>query len=158
MPFPQSSGFNLNREKVIVPTELHGDYNIVLIAFQQWQQRHIDTWIPFARKLEDDFPGVAHYEFPIIRKMNVISRTFINEGMRAGIPDLVARERTITLYVDKRAFRRSLGLTNEDDIHVLLIDRDGTVLWQEFGRITDDKATSLHNAVLRIAGHLEPIR
>lgn len=88
MPFPQSSGFNLNREKVVAPHGLQGDYNIVLIAFQQWQQRHIDTWIPFARKLEDDFPGVAHYEFPIIRKMNVISRTFINEGMRAGIPTL----------------------------------------------------------------------
>jgi predicted transcriptional regulator len=68
--------------------------------------------------------------------------------MRAGIPDPVARERTITLYLDKSAFRQALRLLHEDDIHVLLLDRQGRVLWSAEGAFTPEKGESL-SAVVR---------
>lgn len=147
MRFPSVSGKNLNRRRISAPDGLAGELNIVLIAFQQWHQRHVDTWIPFVRELEDRYPGVAHYEFPVIRSMNVLARTFINEGMRAGIPDPIARERTITLYLDKPAFRESMGVTDEDDITVALIDRDGALLWRSYGKMTPESAAALQEAV-----------
>jgi len=87
----------------------------MLIAFQQWQQRQVDTWLPLAQRLEATYSALRYYELPTIRRLNTLARTFINEGMRAGIPDPVARERTITLYVDKRAFREMLGLCSEEN-------------------------------------------
>jgi hypothetical protein len=141
--FPTVSGANLQRNKLTQPQDFQGEQNLVFIAFQQWQQRQVDTWIPFARQIEEKYPAVRYYELPTIRQLNALAHTFINEGMRAGIPDLVARERTITLYLDKGAFREALQLPGEDDIYVLLLDRQGRVLWRGEGAFTPDKSESL---------------
>jgi len=147
MKFPIVSGSNLQRKKLTLPQDFQGERNLVLIAFQQWHQTQVDTWIPFARQLEKTHPAVRYYELPTIQRLNTLARTFINEGMRAGIPDLVARERTITLYLDKRAFRETLQLPGEDDICVLLLDRQGRVLWRAEGAFTPDKGESLAAAI-----------
>jgi hypothetical protein len=143
MQFPAVTGSNLQRKKLNLPQDFEGELNLVLIAFQQWQQTVIDTWIPFARQLEETYPEVRYYELPTIRRLNALARTFINEGMRAGIPNPIARERTITLYVDKVPFRQALDLPGEEDIHVLLVDREGRVLWRAAGAFTPEKARSL---------------
>ena len=143
MQFPRVSGSNLQRQKVELPQDFEGEQNLVLIAFQQWQQTQVDTWLPFARQLEDSHPTVRYYELPTIRQLNPLARTFINEGMRAGIPDPVARERTITLYVDKGAFREVLQLSSEQEIQVMLVDRQGKVSWRESGVFTPEKGESL---------------
>jgi len=152
MQFPTLSGSNLKRQKLSLPQDLEGDLNLVLIAFQQWQQRQVDTWIPFARQLEKDHPAVRYYELPTIQRLNALARTFINEGMRAGIPDPLARERTITLYLDKPAFRQALQLPGEEDISVLLLDRQGQVLWRREGAFTPEKGESLA-AVVQAGKH-----
>ena len=115
--FPTVTGSNLQRQKLTLPQDFQGDRNLVFIAFQQWQQSQDDTWIPFARQLEDTHSELRYYELPTIEHRNALARTFINEGLRAGIPDRVARERTITLYLDKVAFRQALQLPAEDDIY-----------------------------------------
>ena len=145
--FPTVSGSNLQRTKLTLPHDFQGERNLVLIAFQQWQQTQVDTWIPFARQLEETYRAVRYYELPTIQRLNTLARTFINEGMRAGIPDLVARERTITLYVDKKAFREALQLPSEEDIYVLLLDRQGWVLWRGEGAFTPEKGESLIAAI-----------
>jgi hypothetical protein len=145
--FPTVTGSNLQRQKLALPQDFEGEQNLVFIAFQQWQQTQVDTWIPFARQLEGTHPEVRYYELPTIRRLNAFSRTFVNEGMRAGIPDPVARERTITLYLDKNTFRQALQLSGEDDIHVLLLDGQGTVLWRAEGGFTPEKGDSLTEAV-----------
>ena len=147
MRFPAVTGSNLQRQKLSLPQDFRGELNLVLIAFQQWQQAQVDTWIPFVRQLEESHSGVRYYELPTIQRRSVLSRTLINEGMRAGIPDPVARERTITLYVDKRAFREALELPGEDDIHVILLDRQGRVRWRAEGAFTAEKGESLTAAL-----------
>jgi hypothetical protein len=69
--------------------------------------------------------------------------------MRAGIPDRLARERTITLYLGKDAFRQALDMPDEDHIYVLLLDVDGHVLWRERGVCTPDKEAELEDQVAR---------
>lgn len=124
-----------------------GRLNVLLIPFQQWQQRVVDSWIPFLQALEQEHTAVRYYELPTIRQMNAFSRTMLNEGMRAGIPDPVSRERTITLYLDKTSFRRSLQIPHEEDVHILLVDRTGLVLWRETGVFTTDKGVCLTDVV-----------
>jgi hypothetical protein len=143
MQFPDVTGSNLDRQRLNLPRDFQGELNLVLIAFQQWQQAQVDTWIPFARQLEQDHPRLRYYELPTIQQLNVLARTFINEGMRAGIRDPLARERTITLYLDKDGFREALQLPHEDEIHVFLINREGQVLWRTEGVYTREKGQSL---------------
>lgn len=147
MQFPTVTGSNLQRQKLSLPKDLQGQFNLVLIAFQRWQQSQVDTWLPFARQLEETHPGVRYYELPTIRPLNVLARTFIDQGMRSGIPDPVARERTITLYLDKHAFRQALQLPHEDHIYALLLDRQGQILWRAEGAFTPGKGAALEAAL-----------
>lgn len=147
MRFPQVTGSNLLRRKVTLPDDLQGDLNILFIAFYQWHQRLVDSWVPKARQLEQSHPGVRFYEIPVIRKMNFLSQTFINEGMRAGIPNPTTREKTITLYLDKQALQRALEIPNEETIRVLLLDGEGHVLWQTEGAYSEEKGEALAEEV-----------
>jgi len=149
MRFPTARGANLLRRKVILPDDLSGDLNVVLVAFQQWQQSQVDTWLPYLEDLEQTYAGICYYELPVIRQMNWLSRTFINEGMRAGIPNSKARERTITLYLDKKSFREILGLPHEQNIFVLLLDRQGQILWKTEGAFTLEQGEDLKAMVDR---------
>jgi hypothetical protein len=145
--FPTVQGDNLLRETVSLPGDLEGEFNLLLVAFQRWQQQLVDTWMPLARQLEAVHPEIHTYELPTIQRMNALRRTFINEGMRAGIPDPAARERTITLYLDKAAFREALELPHENTIYALLIDRHGEVLWRAEGAVTPEAGAALWAAV-----------
>jgi hypothetical protein len=141
--FPQVSGYNLMREEFNFPEDFLGDYNLVIIPFQQIQQRDVNTWLPAAQELERTIPGFIYYELPTIYQLPTLSRTFINEGMRAGIPDQTARERTITFYLDKEVFKKALDITTEDKIQIFLVDKQGTILWREEGLFSSEKNQSL---------------
>ncbi len=145
--FPEVSGRNLNRKKYAFPEDFSANYSLVLMAFYRHQQEDIDTWLPFAAQLERKHSGFTYFEFPVIYRMGPIGRFMLNEGMRAGIPDTLARERTITLYLEKAQFLRSLGIESEEEIQLLLINPEGEVVWRETGVFSPDKAHSLHRFV-----------
>jgi len=145
--FPHVVGYNLLRSRLDLPADFQGEMNIVFIAFQQWQQSLVDTWIPFAQEFSRVNSSVWYYELPVIQNMNTLSRLFINEGMRAGVSDHTDRERTITLYLDKDGFRKELGIPGEDTIHILLVDGTGNILWHEAGLYSHPKAAALQDIV-----------
>lgn len=147
MRFPEVTGSNLLRQKVTLPVDLQGKLKILFIAFQQWQQAWVDSWVSTARQLEQSFPGVQFYEIPVIQKMNILSQTFINEGMRAGIPNPTTRQKTITLYIDKKAFRRALDIPQEETIWVLLLDQEGNVLWRTEGAYSQEQGAALFDVI-----------
>jgi len=71
--------------------------------------------------------------------------------MRNGIRDTAMRDATITLYIDKRPFDASLGITSEDEIVVLLVTPDGTVLWRAAGAYEPAKETGAEAALAAIS-------
>ncbi len=147
MTFPTVNGSNLQRAKLTLPQDFEGDYNLLFIAFQQWQQDEVNTWIPLAETLEAQFPGLVYYELPTIRALKAFSKFFINEGMRAGIPNPKSRERTITLYLEKDDFRTALDMQDEDHIFALLIDHQGKELWRARGPYYPSSESTLLEAL-----------
>ncbi|MBN1148463.1 MAG: hypothetical protein JXA78_14480 [Anaerolineales bacterium] len=141
--FPLVSGYNLNRQELVLPRDFGGELNLVIVPFQQYQQVTVNTWIPFAQETEATFPGFMYYELPTIYQMPAVARTFVNEGMRAGIPNQTARQRTVTLYIDKDEFKSALDIPNEDDIYLFLVDRQGDILWRTSGEYSAEKAEEL---------------
>jgi len=145
--FPTVSGFNLNRQELEFPRDFGRDLNLLFVPFLQPQQFIVNTWMPFANELEAVFPELTYYELPTIDALPALSRTFINEGMRAGIPDAKARERTITLYIDTARFMRAIGIPTKNDVHILLVDRRGGILWRTTGGFDEGKGRALAKAI-----------
>jgi len=141
--FPVVSGYNLQREEMEFPRDFGGELNLVIVPFQQRQQLDVNTWLPAAQELERRFSEFVYYELPTIYELPTLSRTFINEGMRAGIPDITSRERTVTLYLDKDSFKNALEITSEETIYLFLVDQEGEIYWREEGRFSDQKVDGL---------------
>jgi hypothetical protein len=160
MLFPTVSGQDLLRRKVTLPPGLEGELNLVLVAFQRWHQDLIDGWLPAIAQIEAGHPGLRHYELPVLPHMGLLSRTFINEGMRAGIPDHGTRASTITLYVDKAQFMKALELPGDHTIYVFLLDRGGNILWRAAGAFDAAKGLEMADAVASAmeAPTLAPLR
>ena len=144
---PTVKGFKLNSQEFTFPQDLAGELNILFVPFLQRQLLFVNTWIPFAQETEAAFPGVVYYELPTIDEMPSLSRMFVNEGMRAGIPDETARERTVTLYIDTGRFMEATDITGKDSVHIMLVNRSGDILWRTTGRFDETKGESLLGAI-----------
>jgi hypothetical protein len=147
MQLPAVKGRNLLRKKMKFPDDFAGDINLVFIAFLRRHQDLIDEWIPFVEEMAREHPELHYYEFPTLPRRGPIYRTFLNEGMRAGIPDQATRARTITLYLDKRTFRKALGIETEQLMWLYLFDSSGKVLWRTEGKFSSKKGVALSDAL-----------
>jgi len=145
--FPTVTSDNLEGKTFTLPHDFAGERNVVFIAFQREQQKEVDSWVPFVKPLVARTPDTEYYEIPTIYRMVAPMRWMLNRGMRGGIDDLGARERTITLYLDKGPFKRALGIASEREIHVLVVDREGHVLWRTAGSFNEEKGQGLARAL-----------
>lgn len=141
--FPPVSGKNLERKKFNLPQDFPARYTVVLMAFYRHQQLDIDTWLPFAQGLERKYSDLAYFELPVVYQMGMLRQFLLNEGMRAGIPDEKARRTTITLYLDKADFLGQLGIETQEEVQILLVTREGEVLWHQSGIFSQEKGASL---------------
>ena len=141
--FPALESETLEKQVVQLPQDFRGERNLLLIAFEREQQKDIDTWLTQMKRYEDIDKEFRYYEIPTIEKMNRFMRWFINTGMRRGIPEKKARERTITLYIDKEPFKKSIKITDEKKIYAVVVNRSGTVLWRATGPYDEVAGKSL---------------
>ena len=61
-------------------------------------------------------------EVPVIQKLSWFRQMRLDTLMRLAIKNLEIRQRTITVYLDKKEFRDNLGILNEDTIYWFIID------------------------------------
>lgn len=150
--FPSLSGTSLSGRRFTLPEGFEGRANLVFVAFRREQQALVDTWLPAAREAAFASPEMRFYELPTIGRAYLLMRPVIEGGMRGGVTDRAARDATITLYTDTGRFRRALRIPDDRTIHVLLLDRAGTVRWRAEGGFTPDKGAALTDAVERLLG------
>ena len=145
--FPSVSGSNLEGKKRRLPNDFEGGLNIVRVVFRREHTGLIEGWLSSLTEMIAKNTELRFYELPVLNVSYSLFRWWIDGGMRAGITDHGARERTITVYTNKGDFRKRLGIPNEETIHILLVSRDGTILWRDQGRFTEEKFRRLQNAV-----------
>ena len=145
--FPEIEGTSLSLVEHRIPGTLAGRVNLLLIAFRQWQQRDVDTWVPTAAALAEDYASFRAYELPVISKIYRPVSGFIDGGMRSGIPDSGVRDSTITIYLDRGRFLQALNINSVGEIVPMLVTPHGKILWRSTGRMTDDGDRELRTAV-----------
>ncbi|MEM9775980.1 MAG: hypothetical protein AAF902_15495 [Chloroflexota bacterium] len=147
MNFPSLTSKDLNDRKLNLPDDLSGQINLLFIAYQQWQQREVDSWVPFAQELEATVPGLSYYELPVVGPMGFWGRTQLDFWMRTGITDFKTRSKTITLYVDRDLVKRPLGIDTEDHIAIVLLDENNQAIWRDHSMFDIQKAKSLRQVI-----------
>ncbi|MEO1326106.1 MAG: hypothetical protein AAFV47_05480 [Pseudomonadota bacterium] len=125
--FPSVVGQTLEEQTVALPEDLSGAPAILLVGYLQETQFDIDRWLlgmlqggVDARILEvPTIPGA----------IASIASGFIDDGMRSGIP----REDwkvVVTVYGSAaKPIAELTGTENGNNARVLVLDRDGTIVW-----------------------------
>lgn len=145
--FPQITGIDLNGNKQKLPDTFNNDLNLVIVAFKREQQSEVDTWIKSAKPLLEKNKNLSFFEIPLIYELSAFKRFWVNNGMRFGIKDEVARKQTITVYTNRKKFF-NITKMEEEKIYALLIDKNGKILWQKDGASDAAKISSLKKALL----------
>ena len=145
--FPAVGGRSLLGIEMALPRDFPAELTLAVVAFQRWHQDRVDRWI--ARAVAAGVPPttrgatglvpVAGVEVPVLATGWRTVRRFIDGGMTAGIGDPDVLARTITVYTDVAAFERSAAIPDSDDVHALVVRRDGAVLARGHGDPDDEQ-------------------
>jgi hypothetical protein len=124
--FPSVSGESLEKNKVIIPTDLKSEYTLLLVGYKQNSQFDIDRWLI---GLDMTDTKLAVYEIPTIAGLFPrMFSTFIDNGMRKGIPKELWKG-VITVYEDGEKIQQFTGNENPNNARVILINKKGTIIY-----------------------------
>jgi len=153
--FPAVDGRTLLGADMALPADFPADRTLAVVAFKQHQQPQVDRWI--ARAVAAGVPAtsrgttgplpVAVVEVPVLSTRWRPVRSFIDGGMTRGIGDLDVLARTITVYTDVAVFQRFLAIPSSNEVHALVVDRDGTILARGCGEPDDTSWPAIAGAL-----------
>ncbi|UJF21941.1 hypothetical protein [Shewanella sp. OMA3-2] len=124
--FPSVSGQTLEQLPMSLPDDLKGKVALLLVGYKQNSQFDIDRWLI---GLDMTQTQVAVYEVPTIQGLFPrMFSTFIDNGMRAGIPKPLWKG-VVTVYQDGDQVQAFTGNENPNNTRVVLLDAQGKVIY-----------------------------
>lgn len=124
--FPTISGTSLEQQKVVMPLAFKEKFTLLLIGYKQDSQFDIDRWLIGLDMTQTQLPV---YELPTIQGMFPrMFRTYIDNGMRAGIPKPLWKG-VITVYEDGDRVQQFTGNENPNNARVVLLNEAGKILY-----------------------------
>ncbi len=124
--FPKISGESLEKTEIEMPEYFEGSQVVLLLGYKQDSQFDIDRWLI---GLDMTNANVKAYELPTIQGMLPrMFSTFIDEGMRSGIPKELWGG-VVTVYADGAELQEFTGNENPNNARVLLLDKNGKVIY-----------------------------
>ncbi|MCU0493498.1 MAG: hypothetical protein MUD01_18075 [Chloroflexaceae bacterium] len=148
--FPRLEARNLEGRNFSLPGDFEGERNLAIVAFKQWHQRLVDSWVPHLKGLQAQHADLRVYELPTIAWPYLFMRWVIDGGMTAGIPDKAVREVTLTVYTDLNNVTRPLNITNTDTIHLFLVDKTGRITWRGQGGFDEGQLAGLAEVLSKV--------
>jgi hypothetical protein len=145
--FPTMNGRDLEGKEVVIPRDFTGAPNLLLVAFKRWHQILVDSWGNCLSDLQKGHAGLEVWEVPTLSSGYKPFRSFIDGGMRAGIPSPQTRRHTLTVYTSLHDIGQKLALPDFETIHLYLLGADGSILWTGSGEYDDVQAGALAQAL-----------
>lgn len=149
--FPELVGTSLLLEQISVPSELSGDFKLVVVSYDVSQQPDVDEWLPALEDLNEAFPQLAGYYIPLLPKSAADASVFIIGGMVAAAKSDVDRARTIVVFTNVEAFNRLVNVPDMEAVQLFLLDQNQHILWRGSGhyneKMLDELRTALQEAL-----------
>jgi hypothetical protein len=151
--FPAVTVSDLEGRAYALPQEFRAEKTLLLLAFTGNQQAEVDTWLTAFQRLASEATSNAipfkidFIEMPTIETSSAPFRAFVNNGMRSGIREAAARQRTWTLFTNRDMFLKHLGISSKASVYALVVSRSGEISFFENGPATDVKVLALGEAL-----------
>src|SRR5579875_3176595 len=141
--FPGVSAYNLARQRLVLPRDMQGNLNLLVLSFNVSQSPQVDRWLREAQSLEHLHEDLRYYILPVSGRENSLYRWWKNSSMRGYYSDPQEWPWIVPLYVNRKQFRAALQIHSNRSVVVLLTSRQGSVLWRTEGGLTPEKQAAL---------------
>jgi len=122
---------------------MEGQIDLLLISFEAEQQKDADSWMPAAQALQHGSFQFRYYQLPVFGRENFIFRWWDTSSLRSDESDPETLRWIVPLFIDRHRFMQQLDIPNQKQVVVLLVDRQGRILWRSSGPITPAKRAAL---------------
>ena len=126
LTFPSVKGASLENKEHNIPADFKSQPVILLIGYKQNSQFDIDRWLI---GLDMTGTSISAYELPTIAGLAPkMFKTFIDNGMRSGIPKELWGG-VITIYADGERVQAFTGNENPNNARVVLLDDNSKIVY-----------------------------
>ncbi len=148
---PELRGEFLTGKSAVLPSAAGGKVALLLLGFSYDSRFAVEAWTGRFREEFGEEARVTFYEIPMIGGLARFGKWFIDGSMRRGTPK-PDHEHVITVYGGADAWKQRLGVTDEKDAFLVLLDKTGKVAWVQHGRFDAAKFQALANTVRELMG------
>jgi hypothetical protein len=145
--FPRLEGEFLSGRKAVLPDAAQGKLALVLMGFTYGSRFPVEAWAEHVRKVFATRDAATFFEVPVLGGMARMGKWFIDSGMRRGTPKEL-HENVITVWggVDRWKALAAFSPGAENDAYLILIGRDGRILWLHHGPYSEQAFAEMLNA------------
>jgi hypothetical protein len=148
---PSLMSHTLSKRAMTVPDDLPSDRTLALITFKRTQKEHADSWIQ-GLNLKND-PSIKWIRMPVVNDPGTPEgREEIQSRLLGRYTDEDERANMLPVFVDRKNFIRSAGLSGVEQAVVVVVNRRGEVLARAEGSFNETKAANLRET-LRAQGY-----
>lgn len=147
--FPEVRATDLDGKDLTLPSDLPAELCLVIVLFRDELDPLADQWARLGHAMEGNAEGrFAVVETPVVGRGMKLFGGLATAGIRGQVEGEQEHARTLPIYVDKKAFRKSLHLSKEGEVYPFLVHRQtGRVLWGGEGEIDMEEVQELEAAV-----------
>jgi hypothetical protein len=129
---PQIKGTTLEDQDIILPDAVRGKVTLLIITFSKAAGELGRGWNdPFFKDYPQD-DKVTSYAIAMLEDVPSLLRGMVRGGIKKGVP-LPMHRRFLTVKQDENQWKQYLGLKNEKDPYLILLDAQSQVKWIRHG-------------------------
>jgi hypothetical protein len=150
---PEVHATSFSNEAVNLPEGLKGKVGVLVLGFSKNSREADSAW---GKKLAVDYresPTVVYYEMPVLAGAPRMLRGMIVKSMKSSVP-ASEQARFVVILENEGAWKTVTHYERPDDPYLLVVDSQGSVVWQTQGAVTDAAYAALKQHVEALRGQL----
>jgi hypothetical protein len=156
---PEVHATSFSNEAVNLPEGLKGKVGVLVVGFSRDSREADSAW---GKRLAADYgesPTVVYYEMPVLAAAPRMLRGMIVKSMKSSVP-ATEQAHFVVILENEAAWKTVAHYGRPDDPYVLVVDNQGSVVWQTQGAVTDAAYAALkeHVEALQAQSGTPPVR
>jgi hypothetical protein len=129
---PQIKGTTLEEQAIVLPDAVRGKVTLLIITFSKAAGELGRGWNdPFLKDYPQD-DKVTSYVVAMLEDVPSLLRGMVRGSIKRGVP-LAMRRRFLTVTQDESQWKQYVGLKNDKDPYLILLDGNSHMQWVHHG-------------------------
>jgi hypothetical protein len=150
---PEVHATSFSNEAVNLPEGLKGKVGVLVLGFSRDSREGDSAW---GKRLAADYresPTVVYYEMPVLAAVPRMVRGLVVKSIKSSVP-ASEQARFIVILENEAAWKTVTHYGRPDDPYVLVVDSQGSVVWQTQGAPTEAAYAALKQHVEALRAQL----